>query len=111
VVPALTAAVRVTTLPAAMEVTGAPVEVTVRVVDVAAGAAPTVNASCVVSVRAPDVPVMVTVVSPVAAALLAVSVSTLEPVAGFGEKDAVTPLGRPDAARFTLPANPFCGTT
>jgi len=43
--------------------------------------------------------------------LLAVSVSTLDPVVGFGEKDAVTPLGRPDAERVTLPANPFCGYT
>ena len=27
-------------------------------------------------------------------------------VAGFGEKDAVTPLGKPDAERVTLPVNP-----
>jgi hypothetical protein len=27
----------------------------------------------------------------------------------FGEKDAVTPLGNPDAERMTLPVNPFRG--
>ena len=42
------------------------------------------------------------------AVLAAVSVSKLEPVAvGFGAKDAVTPLGRPDTARLTLPVNPY----
>ena len=46
------------------------------------------------------------------AVLLAVSVSTLEPVAvGFGAKDAVTPLGRPDATRLTWPLNPDCEFT
>jgi hypothetical protein len=44
---------------------------------------------------------------PTATALLAVSVSVLLPVVGFGEKDAVTPLGRPDVVRVTLPVNPF----
>ena len=45
------------------------------------------------------------------AELLAVKVSVLAPVVGFGEKDAVTPLGRPEAERVTLPVNPFCGYT
>ena len=35
----------------------------------------------------------------------------LLPFVGFGEKDAVTPLGRPDAERVTLPVNPFWGVT
>jgi hypothetical protein len=48
---------------------------------------------------------------PKATALLAVSVSVLLPVVGFGEKDAVTPLGRPDAVRMTLPVNPFTELT
>lgn len=48
-----------------------------------------------------------TEVVPRAAELLAVSVTVADPVAGFGEKDAVTPLGRPDAARLTLPVNPY----
>jgi len=38
-------------------------------------------------------------------------VSRLLPVAGFGVNKAVTPVGRPDALRVTLPVNPFCGTT
>ena len=57
--------------------------------------------------RLPDVPVTVTVDCPMVAALLAVNVSVLLPVVGFGVKDAVTPLGRPDTARVTLPANPY----
>jgi len=48
---------------------------------------------------------------PTTAELLAVRVSVLAPVVGFGEKDAVTPLGRPEAERATLPVNPFCGYT
>jgi hypothetical protein len=60
---------------------------------------------------APEVPVMVMVVVPVAAALPAVSVRTLEPVAGLVAKAAVTPLGRPLAARVTAPANPFAPVT
>jgi hypothetical protein len=61
----------------------------------------------VVAVRAPEVPVMVTVANPGVAVLLAVKVSVLIPVVGFGRKDAVTPLGRPDAVRLTLPVNPY----
>ena len=45
------------------------------------------------------------------AVLLTVSVSTLSPVVGFGLNAAVTPLGRPDAARVTLPVIPFWGVT
>lgn len=43
--------------------------------------------------------------------LLAVSVSTLVPLVGFGLNDAVTPLGREGAARFTLPVKPFSSYT
>jgi hypothetical protein len=43
--------------------------------------------------------------------LLAVNVSTLVPVVGFGVNDAVTPLGRPNPVRVTLPMNPFVGFT
>jgi hypothetical protein len=65
-----------------------------------------------VSVRLPDVPVIVRVYCPTAAVLLAVSVSELFPVVGFGVKaDAVTPLGTPDTARFTLPVKPYSGVT
>ena len=71
----------------------------------------TVSASFVVAVKLPDVPVMVTVADPVVAVLLAVSVSTLVPVVGFVPNAAVTPLGRPDAARVTLPVNPPTSVT
>jgi hypothetical protein len=39
------------------------------------------------------------------------SVNVLVVVAGFGLNDAVTPLGRPEADKPTLPLNPFCGVT
>jgi hypothetical protein len=71
----------------------------------------TVNARVVVAVRLPEVPVIVTVADPVVAVLLAVSVSTLVPVVGFVPNAAVTPLGRPDAARVTLPVNPPTSVT
>jgi len=61
------------------------------------------------AVWVPDVPVMVTVYCPVAAVLPAVSVNVLVDAAGFGENEAVTPLGKPEAARFTLPLKPYCG--
>jgi hypothetical protein len=67
----------------------------------------TVSVTVVVAVRLPEVPVMVTVAVPVVAVELAVRVSTLLLVVGFVANDAVTPLGRPDAARVTLPLNPF----
>jgi hypothetical protein len=62
----------------------------------------------VLFVRLPEVPLMVTVTVPVAAAPLAVNVSVLALVVGFGLNDAVTPLGRPDADKLTLPLKPFC---
>jgi hypothetical protein len=62
-------------------------------------------------VKLPEVPVTVTVAVPVVAALLDVSVNVLVAVAGLGLNDAVTPLGRPDADKLTLPLNPFCGVT
>jgi hypothetical protein len=52
---------------------------------------------------------MVTVEVPAAAALLAVSVSALVVVALAGLKAAVTPVGRPEAVRATLPVKPFWG--
>jgi hypothetical protein len=61
--------------------------------------------------KLPEVPVMVTVTVPVVAVPLAVSVSVLVVVAGFVLNDAVTPLGKPEADRLTLPLNPFCGVT
>ena len=69
-------------------------------------AAFTVSETVVVAVRLPDVPVIVTVAVPVVAVALAVRVSVLVEVVGFGLNAAVTPLGRPEAARVTLPLNP-----
>ena len=71
----------------------------------------TVNASVVVAVTLPDTPVIVTVDVPVVAVALAVRVSVLVVVVGFGANPAVTPLGRPDALKVTLPLKPFCGVT
>jgi hypothetical protein len=68
----------------------------------------------VVGVKLPDVPVMITVVGPpVAAELLAASVSVLVPVTStvLGLNVAVTPLGSPLAVKFTLPVKPFAGVT
>ena len=67
----------------------------------------TVRATRVVWLSVPEVPVIVTVDIPVVAALLAVSVKVLVAAAGFVLNDAVTPLGRPDAAKLTLPVKPF----
>jgi len=58
-----------------------------------------------------DEPVTVTVTVPVAALLLAVSVNVLVLVVVLGLNEAVTPLGRPDADKLTLPLKPFCGLT
>lgn len=74
-------------------------------------AALTVSAMVVVAVKVPEVPAMITVAAPVAAIALAVSVSTLLPVVGLVANAAVTPLGRPDAARVTLPVNGLTSVT
>src|SRR6267378_3615553 len=71
----------------------------------------TVRAIVVVCVRPPDVPVIVTVTLPVVAVLLAVNVSVLVLVVLLGLNDGVTPLGRPEADKLTLPVKPFCGVT
>jgi hypothetical protein len=64
-----------------------------------------------VCTRDPDVPVMVTVAGPVVAELLVVSVKVLVLVVLVGLNDAVTPLGRPEAAKLTLPVKPPVGFT
>lgn len=61
--------------------------------------------------RVPEVPVMVTVAGPGVAELLAVTVRVLVVVAGFVLNAAVTPVGKPEAAKVTLPVNPFVGFT
>jgi hypothetical protein len=64
-----------------------------------------------VLVKVSDVPLMVTVDVPVVAAALAVSVNVLVLVVLFGLNEAVTPLGKPEADKLTLPVKPFCGMT
>ena len=65
----------------------------------------------VVFVKLPDLPVTVTEAVPVAAVLLAVNVNVLVVAVLVGLNDAVTPLGRPDVDKLTLPVKPFCGVT
>jgi hypothetical protein len=67
----------------------------------------TVRAIVVVLVKLPDVPVTDTEAVPMVAVLLAVSVNVLAVLARFGLNEAVTPLGRPDVDKVTLPAKPF----
>jgi len=67
----------------------------------------TLSVIVVVAVRLPDVPVIVSVLLPVLVVLLAVKVRVLAPDAGLGEKEAVTPLGKPETLKFTFPLNPY----
>lgn len=71
----------------------------------------TVSEIDVVWLNVPDVPVIVTELVPVVAVELAVKVTTLLPVVGFVPKLAVTPEGRADVDRLTLPVNPPLGVT
>ena len=72
----------------------------------------TVSAMVVDAVKAPEVPLMVTVTGPPSVAVaLAVRVSTLEFVVGLVAKAADTPLGKPVTARVTAPLNPLAPVT
>src|SRR6266852_7033340 len=73
------------------------------------GAETTVRVNVVLLVKLAEVPVMVTTAVPIVAALPAASVKVLVPVVLAGLKEAVTPVGNPEADRLTLPVNPFCG--
>ena len=88
-----------------------PVGLSVSEETVGRGGGVTVRVMVVVRVKVPDVPVMVTVTVPVVAVPLAVSVSVLVVEVGLGLNDDVTPLGRPEADKLTLPLKPFCGAT
>lgn len=70
------------------------------------GAARTVSAIATWLLRAPDVPVIVMLDVPAAAALAALMVAILLPPL-TAPKVAVTPVGRPDALNTTVPAKPF----
>jgi hypothetical protein len=71
------------------------------------GAGFTVREMVAELVKLPEVPVMVTVKVPVAAAPLAVSVNVLKVLVLLGLNDAVTLPGKPDAERLTMPLKPF----
>ena len=66
----------------------------------------TVRLMVVEFVKLPEVPVMVTATVPVVAVPLAVTVRVLVLVVLPGLKEAVTPLGSPEADKLTLPENP-----
>jgi hypothetical protein len=74
-------------------------------------AAFTVSDTIAVCVSAPETPVIVTVAVPVVAVELAVKVTTLVEVVGLVPKLAVTPAGRPEADKLTLPVKPPDGVT
>jgi hypothetical protein len=65
----------------------------------------------VVWVSVPEVPVIVIVLVPVVAVLLAVKVNTLVPVVGLVPKVAVTPDGRAEVDKLTDPVKPPEGVT
>jgi len=71
----------------------------------------TVRLKVVDSLKVPEVPLMVMVAGPSAAVALAVRVNVLVLVVGLGTKAAVTPLGKPEAVKLTLPLKPFSGFT
>jgi len=57
------------------------------------------------------VPVIVTLDVPIAAVAPTVRVTVVEVGSGLELNDAVTPLGRPEAEKVTLPVKPFRGET
>jgi hypothetical protein len=59
--------------------------------------------------RPPDLPLTLTLKVPVVAELLTVNVNVVLDVEGFGLKAAVTPVGRLDPEKVTLPLKPFVG--
>ena len=60
---------------------------------------------------APEEPVTVTVAVPEVTVLLALKVTELLPAVLDGLNAAVTPLGKPDTPRATMPLKPFCPAT
>ena len=65
----------------------------------------------VLLVKLPETPVTMRVNGPVTAVMVALSVSVLLPVVLLGLNVAVTPLGKPDADKLTLPVKPLRGVT
>jgi hypothetical protein len=71
----------------------------------------TVNVNMTEVEALPAVPVTVTELVPVAALELALKVTVLVVAVVAGLKEAVTPLGRPDAVKLTFPLKPLFGVT
>lgn len=71
----------------------------------------TVRLMVVLPVVLPEMPETVTVTVPVAAVEVADKVSVLVVEVGFVLNDAVTPLGKPEAERVTLPLKPPTSVT
>lgn len=63
------------------------------------------------TLRVPELPVRIKLYCPGLTAPLAFSVRVVFPVVGLGEKEAVMPVGRREAARVTFPVNPYWGST
>ena len=61
----------------------------------------------VVALIVPEVPVIVRVLVPIAAVVLAANVNPLVEVVGFCVHDAVTPFGNPVTERLTFPLKPY----
>jgi len=74
-------------------------------------AAFTVRLTVVVWLRLPDVPVIVTMVVPVAVVPPAANVRPLVLAVGFVPNVAVTPLGSVEVDKVTIPVKPFWGAT
>ena len=70
-----------------------------------------VSVTLAFAVDPPDAPVMVTVFVPVCAELLTLKARVLCELVLEGLNDAVTPVGRPEFERLTLPAKPWRGVT
>ena len=71
----------------------------------------TVSTMVVALLSVPDTPVTVTVAIPAVAVLSALKVRELLPVVLDGLKTAVTPLGKPDTPKATVPLKPFSPAT
>ena len=71
----------------------------------------TVSATVVEAVMVPEVPVIVMGNVPPSSVPSPVRVTTLLDVVVAGVNDAVTPAGRPEAAKLTIPVNPYNGVT
>jgi hypothetical protein len=62
-------------------------------------------------VSVPDEPVTAKVNVPMAAVALEMNVNALVPAVLAGLKEAVTPFGKPDIDKLTVPRKPFSGVT